>query len=60
MQAITDYIEEKYDEDATRFVTATEMHIDAEDEIENSQDKKATFDIPNEPIIIKYVKVKKY
>ena len=60
VQAITDYIEEKYDEDATRFVTATEMHIDAEDEIENSQDKKATFDIPNEPIIIKYVKVKKY
>ncbi|MBQ7912704.1 MAG: peptidylprolyl isomerase [Clostridia bacterium] len=59
-QAIADYIEENYDEDESRFVTATEMYIDEEDEIENNQDKKTTFDIPNEAIIIKSITVKKY
>ena len=59
-QAITDYIEEKYDSNTDDFVTKTAMTIDVEDAYVGDQDKTTTYDVPNEPIIIKSVKVTKY
>ena len=59
-QAIADYIAEKYDEETGKFVTEMEMYIDQEDYFVGNEDNKATFEIPNQPIIIKTVKVTKY
>jgi cyclophilin family peptidyl-prolyl cis-trans isomerase len=59
-QAITDYIEEKYDSNTEDFVTKTAMAIDAEDAYVGDQDRTTTYDVPKEPIIIKSVKVTKY
>lgn len=58
--AISDYITDKYNSDSEDFVTNSTMYIDKEDTYVGDQDKTAVFAIPNEPIIIKSVKVKKY
>ncbi len=59
-EAINDYIEEKYDSEKDDFITKTIMHVDKEDEFVSGQDKTVTFNLPNEPIVIKSVKVTKY
>ena len=59
-QAITDYIAENYADETEKFVTETELYIDQEDEYVGRDDKKATFNMPTAPIVIKTVKVKKY
>ena len=59
-QAIADYIESECDSDADKFVTEKEFYIDQEDDFVGNKDQQATFEVPNEPIIIKSVKVTKY
>ena len=59
-QAIADYIEEHYSTESDDFVTPTTMYVDREDHFMGNQDRTVEFDIPNEPIIIKSVKVTKY
>jgi cyclophilin family peptidyl-prolyl cis-trans isomerase len=59
-EAIADYIKENCNDDKLKFVTEMELYIDKEDDFVSDQDKKETFNMPNEPIIIKSVTVKKY
>lgn len=59
--AIADYISDTYgeDEDAD-FVTETPMEIDEDDEILGGKGSNVTYDVPNEPIVVTSVKVKKF
>ena len=60
-EAITEYIADTYGEDEENdFVTETEMEIDEDDEVLGGNGSIATYDVPNEPIVVTSVKVKKY
>ncbi|MBO5241019.1 MAG: peptidylprolyl isomerase [Clostridia bacterium] len=59
--AIADYVSNTYGEDeADEFVTETEMEIDVDDEMLGGNGSTVFYDVPNEPIVITSVKVKKY
>ena len=59
--AITDYINDTYGEGETSdFVTKTDMEIDGDDEVLGNNGSTVYYDVPNEPIVITSVKVKKY
>ena len=59
--AIAEYISDTYGEyEASEFVTETEMEIDTDDEMLGGDGSIATYDVPNEPIVVTSVKVKKY
>ena len=59
-QAITDYISDTYGEDKNDFVTKTQMEIDEDDEMLDGNGSVVSYDVPNDPIVVKSVKVKKY
>ncbi len=55
------FIEGNYDEEADeKFTTAHEVVVDEDDAITGNAKKKKTLNVPNEPIVIKKVSVKKY
>lgn len=56
--AINNYVNDE-DEDA-EFTTAHTVRVDADDAIVGETVKELTFDVPNDPIVIKSVKVTKY
>lgn len=59
--AIADYVSNTYGEDeADEFVTETEMEIDVDDEMLGGNGSTVFYDVPNEPIVVTSVKVKKY
>ncbi len=61
--AIADYIADNYgeEEDASDdFVTEVTLEVDAYDILVGGADNEATYDVPNEPIVVKKVEVKKY
>ena len=59
--AIADYISDTYGEDEENdFVTETDMEIDEDDEVLGGNGSIATYNVPNEPIVVTSVKVKKY
>lgn len=57
--AIADYIEDNY-EDEDGFVTSKTVAVDKYDPYVSSLGKTETFELPNEPIVIKSVKITKY
>ena len=59
-QAIADYVDEHYHGETEDFTTITSVSVDKEDHFVGGLDNTEDFHIPNEPIIIKYVKVTKY
>ena len=58
--AIEDFIESEYAGEEDDFVTETTVDVDKDDAYVGEAEKEATYDVPNEPIIIKKVTVKKY
>lgn len=59
--AIADYVSNTYGEnEADEFVTETEMEIDVDDEMLGGNGSTVFYDVPNEPIVVTSVKVKKY
>ena len=60
--AIEDYIEAEYGEEATveDFVTEQSVTVDEDDPFVGKKAKKATYEVPNKPIVIKKITVKKY
>ena len=59
--AIADYINDTYGEDEeTDFVTKTTMKIDEDDEVLDGSGSNVTYEVPNEPIVVTSVQVKKY
>ena len=59
--AIADYITDTYGEDGeSEFVTETDMEIDEDDLMLGGNGSTVFYDVPNEPIVLKSVKVKKY
>lgn len=59
--AIADYVSDTYGEDEEAdFVTEKEMEIDEDDEMLGGNGSIVTYDVPNEPIVVTSVKVKKY
>ena len=58
--AIEDFIESEYAGEEDAFVTETKVDVDKDDAYVGEAEKEATYDVPNEPIIIKKVTVKKY
>lgn len=59
--AIADYVSDTYGEDEEAdFVTETEMEIDEDDEMLGGNGSIVTYDVPNEPIVVTSVKVKKF
>ncbi len=59
--AITDYITDTYGEDQeSEFVTETDMDIDDDDLMLGGNGSTVFYDVPNEPIVVTSVKVKKY
>ncbi len=59
--AIADYIADTYGEDEeTDFVTKTTMKIDEDDEVLGGSGSNVTYEVPNEPIVVTSVQVKKY
>ena len=59
--AIADYITDTYGEDEeTDFVTKTTMKIDEDDEVLGGSGSNVTYEVPNEPIVVTSVQVKKY
>ena len=59
--AIADYIKATYGEDEEGdFVTRTDMEIDEDDKVLAGDGSTVHYDVPNEPIVITSVKVKKY
>lgn len=59
--AIADYISDTYGEDGEdEFVTEMKMDIDEDDEVLGGNGSIETYDVPNEPIVVTSVKVKKY
>lgn len=59
--AIADYVSDTYGEDEEAdFVTETEMEIDEDDEMLGGNGSTVSYDVPNEPIVVTSVKVKKY
>lgn len=59
-QAIADYVDEHYHGEMEDFTTITSVSVDKEDHFVGGLDNTEDFHIPNEPIVIKYVKVTKY
>lgn len=59
-QAIADYVDEHYHGETEDFTTITSVSVDKEDHFVGGLDNTEDFHIPNEPIVIKYVKVTKY
>lgn len=61
-QAIADYISDTYgeDADASKFVSQEKVTVNGDDEMLDGSTKTVEYDIPNAPIEIKTVKVKKY
>lgn len=61
MEDINDYIEDVYgEEEEDSFVTSHSVKVDEDDPFVGKKSKSVTFDVPNKPIIIKKVTVKKY
>ena len=58
--AIEDFIESEYAGEEDDFVTETTVDVDKDDAYVGEAEKEAIYDVPNEPIIIKKVTVKKY
>ena len=61
--AIADYIEDNYGEEedaAEDFVTDVTLEVDADDIFVGGRDNEETYQVPNEPIVVKKVEVKKY
>ena len=59
--AITDYISDNYGEDGeSNFITKKPMTIDEDDEVLGGKGSSVTYKVPNQPIEITSVKVKKY
>ena len=61
--AIADYIEDNYGEEedaAEDFVTDVTLDVDADDIFVGGRDNEETYQVPNEPIVVKKVEVKKY
>ncbi len=59
--AIADYITDTYGEDEEgEFTTATDMDINEDDPMLDGSGSTVSYDVPNQPIVIKSVKVKKY
>jgi cyclophilin family peptidyl-prolyl cis-trans isomerase len=61
MDDIEDYIEDVYGEEEEKsFVTSHSVRVDEDDPFVGKKPKSVTFEVPNKPIIIKKVSVKKY
>ena len=59
--AIADYITDTYGEgEEDEFVTETRMEIDEDDLVLGGNGSLVSYDVPNEPIVVTSVKVKKY
>lgn len=59
--AIADYITDTYGENGeSEFVTETDMEIDEDDLMLGGNGSFVSYDVPNEPIVVTSVKVKKY
>jgi cyclophilin family peptidyl-prolyl cis-trans isomerase len=58
--AISDYIESEYSGESADFVTEATFLLDSDDPYVADDKEKATYAVPNEPIIIKSVKIKSY
>lgn len=59
--AISDYISSNYEnESESDFTTEVKIPVDEDDPIEGDADREATYKVPNQPILIKKVTVKKY
>lgn len=62
-EAIETYIEDNYGDDEENeedFVTETYLYVDEDDAYVGGHNGRVAYDVPNEPIVIKSVKVKKY
>lgn len=62
-EAIETYIEDNYGDDEgdeEDFVTETYLYVDEDDAYVGDRNSRVSYDVPNEPIVIKSVKVKKY
>ena len=59
-QAINDFIDDNYSGEADDFTKSMSMKTDREDYFVKDQDSTELFHIPNEPIIIREIKVVKY
>ena len=62
---LNDYVQDKYateDETAqlSEFTTSQSVNVDSDDPVIGDKEKRLTFNVPNEPIIIKKVTVNKY
>ena len=57
--AIESYIDDNYD-DAEEFTTAVVMDVDGDDAFVGDHENEKTYQVPNEPITIQTVTVKKY
>ena len=61
MASIATYAQENYGEDGEKdFVTEYSVEVDEDDPIVGNKAKTVKFDVPNKPIVIKKVSVKKY
>ncbi len=59
-EAIAAYIESNYSEEDDKFVTNVSMRVDEDDPYVGELTRAKSFEVPNEPIVISSVKVKKY
>lgn len=60
LDAIADYIDEHFEEEAEEFAPDTVVSTDLGDEYVGDDKLTDLFNVPVEPIVIEYVKVKKY
>lgn len=59
--AILEYASDAYGEDEENgFVTETEMEIDEDDQMLGGNGSTVSYNVPNEPIVVTSIKVKKY
>lgn len=61
--AIADYIAKNYgeaDDADEEFTSEVSVNVDEDDAFVGGTENEATYDVPNEPIVVKKVKVKKY
>ena len=58
--AIAEYISDTYEDEEGDFVKEMDMEIDEDDEVLGGNGSTVSYDVPNEPIVITSVKVKKY
>ena len=58
--AIADYIEDNYGEETDSFITETDVTVNEDDPVVGGRGEPATYATPNEPIIVKSVKITKY